>query len=75
MLLPSEIFVRLTMEPPKEWMDLEKRIAQAQHKFRDLITQLWEKKYHLKLKLSTTVPGLKLWCMNGQMVVPSDEHL
>jgi hypothetical protein len=35
-LLPPELFVRLTTEPEEEWMDLEKRVGEAQKRFRSL---------------------------------------
>ena len=35
----------------------------------------WKSKYHLRLLESTTIPGLKLWHAQNQMVVPPDGQL
>jgi hypothetical protein len=45
-LLPPELFVHLTTEPEEEWMDLEKRVGEAQKRFRSLMRK-WEKMHHL----------------------------
>jgi hypothetical protein len=59
-LLPPDLFIRLTMEPSEEWMELERRIERTQRGFLSLILT-WRGKHHLQLRPSTTVPNLKLW--------------
>ena len=60
MLLPPELFVCLTIDPPEEWLEVEQNIQKAQRKFAPLVNK-WKPKYHLRLLESTTIPGLRLW--------------
>jgi RNase H-like domain found in reverse transcriptase/Reverse transcriptase (RNA-dependent DNA polymerase)/Integrase zinc binding domain/Chromo (CHRromatin Organisation MOdifier) domain len=73
-LLPAKLFVRLTTEPSKDWMDMEKQIARLQQRHHHIL-QKWERKHHLRHLPSTTVPGLRLWHAQGRMVVPPEELL
>ena len=73
-LLPPELFIRLTTEPSREWIKLEKSIAHAQKHHRQLILK-WKPKFALTLQKSTTVPGLKLWLAQGRFVIPPNEAL
>jgi hypothetical protein len=73
-LLPSDLFIRLTVDPPQDWMDLERRIEKAQRRSRPLIEK-WRPKYHLSHLPSTTVPDLKLWRAQQRIVIPPDEQL
>ena len=73
-LLPLELFIRLTMEPSKEWVELEKSIAHAQKQHLQLILK-WKPKFALTFQRSTTVPGLKLWFTQNRFVIPPNETL
>jgi hypothetical protein len=73
-LLPPDLFIRLTMEPSEEWMELERRIERTQKGFLSLILK-WKAKHHLQLRPSTTVPNLKLWHAQRRMVIPPDDQL
>ena len=73
-LLPPELFVHLTIDPPEEWLEMEWGIQKTQRRFAPLINK-WRLKYHLQLLKSTTIPGLKLWHAQDWMVVLPEEQL
>jgi hypothetical protein len=76
-LLPPHLFVQLMMEgmePPQDWIDLERAIARAQKRFLQLILK-WGKKRPIRLEPSDTVPGLKLWNAHRKFVIPPEESL
>ena len=73
-LLPPELFICLTIDPPEEWLKMERNIQEAQKRFAPLISK-WKLKYHLRLLKSTTIPKLKLWHAQNRMVVPPEERV
>ena len=73
-LLPSELFIRLTMSAHAEQRELERRIGQAQKAFATLMTK-WRTKYHLRLSPADTIPPSKLWRAQQRVVVPPDEAI
>ena len=73
-LLPPELFIRLTTEPSREWIELEKSIARTQRQHLQLILK-WKPKFNLTLQKSTTVLGLKLWLAQNRFVIPPSEPL
>src|SRR6267154_2509743 len=46
MLLPPDLCIRLTTDPPKDWVELECRISKAQRKLPQLMIK-WKRKYSL----------------------------
>ena len=76
-LLPPELFIRLAegaLEEQEEWVTLEQRVGQSQQRFLPVL-QEWKDRNSIQQKPSLTTPGLKLWYLQEQIVIPPDEPL
>jgi hypothetical protein len=74
MLLPSELFVHLTMSPYTSKRELECRIGLAQKKHWALMTK-WKAKYLLQLSPANMIPISNLWWAQQQIVIPPNEEI
>jgi hypothetical protein len=73
-LLPSELFIRLTMSSHTSKRELDRRIGLAQKRHGALMTK-WKDKHLLRSSPADTIPTTNLWRAQQRIVVPPDEEL
>jgi hypothetical protein len=73
-LLPSELFICLSMSAHADKRELDHRIGLAQKRHEALMTK-WKDKYLLHSSPADTIPTTNLWRAQQRIVVPPDEEL
>jgi hypothetical protein len=73
-LLPSKMFVCLTMSPHASKRELECKIGLAQKRHWALMTK-WKVKYLLQASPADMIPISDLWWAQQHIVIPSDEEI